>query len=101
MTAGRTRPPSTIQRAGGTREPQPGRRITSTKRTKTNAKRAAAPAAITHHKVAIEAAAGPAGSSADSGPLQPDSVAAKADWTTAKWRLRCPLEPGNRCGGQV
>jgi len=54
------------------------------KRTRTNAKRAAAPATITHHKVAIEAAAGPVGSSADSGPLQPDSTAAKAGWTAAK-----------------
>jgi len=41
----------------------------------TSAKRAAEPASITHHSVAIEAAAGPEGSSVDSGPLQPPSSA--------------------------
>ena len=63
-----TRPPSTIQRCGDTPEPQPGRRITSAKRTITSTKSTAEPASITHHSVAIDAAAGPEGSSVDSGP---------------------------------
>ena len=53
---------------GDTPEPQPGRRITSTNRPMTSAKSTAAPASITHHSVAIDAAAGPEGSSVDSGP---------------------------------
>ena len=70
MIPGRQRPPSTIQRAGDAREPQPGRRITNANRIMTSAKRPAAATNITHHRVAIEADAGPAGSSVDSGPVQ-------------------------------
>ena len=87
MAAGRTRPPSTIQRAGDTPEPQPGRRITITKRTMTSAKRAAEPASITHHSVAIEAAAGPEGSSVDRGASQPASAVADPSWTAARKTL--------------
>ena len=47
--------------SGDTLEPQPGRQITSAKRTMTSAKSTAAPASITHHSVAIEAAGRPGG----------------------------------------
>ncbi len=46
------------------------------------------PASITHHSVAIEAAAGPEGSSVDSGPLQPASAAIDPSWTAARRLLR-------------
>ena len=38
----------------------------------TSAKSTIEPASITHHSLAIAAAAGPEGSSVDSGPVQPD-----------------------------
>jgi hypothetical protein len=53
----------------------------------TSAKRAAEPASITHHSVAIEAAAGPEGSSVDSGPLQPARAVADPSWTAARKTL--------------
>ena len=53
----------------------------------TSAKSTAAPASITHHSVAIDAAAGPEGSSVDSGPLQPASAAANPGWTATRKTL--------------
>lgn len=49
------------------------------------AKMIAEPASITHHKVAMEAAAGPAGSSVDKGPAQPASIAAASAASAARW----------------
>ena len=53
----------------------------------TSAKRAAEPASITHHSVAIDAAAGPEGSSVDSGPLQPARAVADPSWTAPRKTL--------------
>jgi hypothetical protein len=42
--------------------------------------------------LAIEAPAGPAGSSADSGPVQPGSIASTPNWTVRRKRLRYASE---------
>ena len=82
-----TSPPSTIQRCGGTDAPQPGRRNASAKRPMTSAKSTIAPASITHHSVAIDAAAGPEGSSVDSGPVQPARAATAPRLTAVRRTL--------------
>jgi hypothetical protein len=76
--AGNTRPPSTIQRPGAIRDPQPGRRNTIRNSTSTSANKIAEPASITHHSPAIDAAEGPDGASVDKGPAQPLSAASGA-----------------------
>ena len=58
----------------------------------TSAKSTAAPASITHHSVAIELDAGPRGSSVDSGPAQPHSIAMQPAWIAARKALRCRCE---------
>jgi hypothetical protein len=46
------------------------------------------PASITHQSVAIEAPAGPEGSSVDSGPVQAGSVARIPSWKARRNGLR-------------
>jgi len=51
-----------------------------------NTKIAKAPEAITHHNVAMWLAAGPAGSSVESGAVQPVSATGVNGMTQEKWK---------------
>ncbi len=70
---GRAKPPPMIHERGLRVRPKAGRSITSINSAMMRVSSTRPAAAITHHRVATEAATGPAGDKVESSPEQPDS----------------------------